>query len=376
MTKRALRLRFRVHLERYEMPEFYRPKGPLFHRWLPNGLSDAISVPMRDSRNRLSIWIERRGFVEGGFIKFDPGRAEVDVDIMRRQAKIEAGALCGEMKLGTLTSSELEAVLNNRINSTDYTRVGKIVCEIVAGAVGYISDILRNQYGQFWLAEFEEWDARVYTLGAYCGGVLGAMWKDSDTDLWHPFRPTDPMITGYATRPPGRGYEEYLTECDWRKIQKEIASGEPFGSKKNRKAPLALLLVGKAHELHASRHVRQAVIEAVTALEVALGFFMSSVGLEIADHKEFKDRCRLSLCLTIVGRSSGRIGPELLKEAVRGIELRNAIVHEGGEPPKDYATALSAMLKAAVALLRIDEHKMPVVDGGNELAPPGGVLLE
>ena len=377
MSNQALLLRFSVHLERHEMPEFYRPKGPLFHRWLPDGLNDAISVPMRDKRNRLCVWIERRGFVDGGFIRFDSGRAEVDVEIMRRQAKLEAGPLYGEMEFGTLTSSELDAVRNNRINSAEYLRVGKAICGVIAQSVSYLINILRNQYGQFWLAEFEGWDPTVYTFGAYCSGALGLEWKDNNTGVWHLFRPTDPMITGYATRPPGRGYQEYLTEGDWRRIQSEIATVEPFGSRKqNRSIPLALLLVGKAHELYTYGHVRQAIIEAVTALEVALGFFLSSCGLEAGDQNEFKDRCRLSLCLAIVSRSSRRIGPDLLEEAVKGIELRNAIVHEGLEPPTDYLPALSAMLKTAVALLGLDEHKMPVVHAGNELAPPGGMLLE
>lgn len=162
----------------------------------------------------------------------------------------------------------------------------------------------------------------------------------------------------------------YLTQDDWIAIQDRFSSSDPFGSKDSGAAriPLALQLIGKAHELHASGHVRQAVIDATTALEIAIGNFLRSCGVDPSYQDEF-EKCRFPLRLVIVAQASRAVDPQLLKEAIEGIEMRNKIVHEGANPREDYLPKLAAMMKCAITLLGFKDHKTPNL-GGNFLHAP------
>lgn len=65
------------------------PPGPLFHRWLPGGVHDAISLETREPDSSLKVWFERWGVVDdGGFIRFTHRQREVDASVVERQAKL------------------------------------------------------------------------------------------------------------------------------------------------------------------------------------------------------------------------------------------------------------------------------------------------
>ena len=83
-------LSFLIHLDNYEIDTSIRPHGLLFHRWLPDGREDAISIPVRDERNSLQIWFDRKGYIDKNFIKFDAHRSEVNDTTMARQGKLES----------------------------------------------------------------------------------------------------------------------------------------------------------------------------------------------------------------------------------------------------------------------------------------------
>ena len=44
-------------------------KGPLFHRWLPDGRQDSIVLATKDPNTKLEVWFERRGYADGNFIR-------------------------------------------------------------------------------------------------------------------------------------------------------------------------------------------------------------------------------------------------------------------------------------------------------------------
>ena len=89
-------LRLSVHLENWDLPEFFRPRGPLFTHWLPNGQSDAVEIRCPHKGNHLRLWFERRGYVERDFVRYDAKRREVDETVMQRQGTSEAGDLHGD----------------------------------------------------------------------------------------------------------------------------------------------------------------------------------------------------------------------------------------------------------------------------------------
>src|SRR5438445_13025050 len=80
--------------------------GPLFHRWLPRGDKDAISVEVE--AGDLQLCLERRGHVNEGFVFFDFDRRAVDDSIVRKQGMLDGGPLFGRLRLSDISEQELE----------------------------------------------------------------------------------------------------------------------------------------------------------------------------------------------------------------------------------------------------------------------------
>jgi hypothetical protein len=68
---KSLLIQVGINLEDYRIPEYIRPNGPYFHRWLPNGEEDAIQLETGDSNSNLRVWFKRRGVIKNGFVEYD-----------------------------------------------------------------------------------------------------------------------------------------------------------------------------------------------------------------------------------------------------------------------------------------------------------------
>ena len=97
----TLLLKFKINLEEHNGSTYSKHKGPLFHRWLPDGEKDAIILDTGDTNAELRVWFERFGCIrkDGNFITYDYERREVDADIMLKQAVLEAGPIMGLLKI-------------------------------------------------------------------------------------------------------------------------------------------------------------------------------------------------------------------------------------------------------------------------------------
>src|SRR6266545_3321130 len=323
-------LSFRVDLENYEIDELVRPKGPLFHRWLPAGRSEAIVVPMEDNRDRLDLWFERKGYVDdfGGFIRYDRKRSEVDVEVMKLQAHLDGGPLCGELHYAHTTTTELEAIRQDQVGSEEYVALGKRIVDFLFVPLSEFVELLRNQYGQYWLRELRPWNAETQSLGSYCAHTLWLEWREAENQSWRKFQPTIP--TGVLTEPPlpGREWAEYLTESDWRCIQ------ENFNPWQN--MPLALRLIGRAHELRDLGHLKEAFVQAVSALELSIEYFLIARANEQSkDGRSAMNRLfdlPLKTQIWILATASSLVSQATLEDALKAIDARNDIVHEGKHP--------------------------------------------
>src|SRR5947209_19407465 len=89
---------FHVFFDDFSAMDPWSARGPMFHRWLPDGEADAISLQTADSpKSDLSVWFERRGYMDGNRIKYDHERHEIDA------AKTPwNGSLCGGYLTGLL----------------------------------------------------------------------------------------------------------------------------------------------------------------------------------------------------------------------------------------------------------------------------------
>lgn len=361
-----LLLNFTVHLDNREIDELVRPEGPLFHRWLPNGRADAVIVPTSDDRNRLELWFERRGYLSRSLITYDKKRNEVDVEVMRRQNHLDAGQLWGECQYAHVTTAELKAVREDQEGAEEYIELAKRIVKFLHPPVSAFVDLLRTQYGQYWLRELPPWDSRTESIGSYCGTTLWLQWREKADQPWRKFRPTrhSHMIAVEAL--PGRADKEYLTEKDWRRIQQTFSPTQSV--------PLALRLIGRAHELRDAGHEHEAFVQAATAAEVAVEHFITTRTKNLSEDTGSSVRQLLKLPLksqvSVLATSTASIPEAVLNGALRAIDVRNAIVHEGVKPNDPGRETFLALLDCVEALLELEELKTPVLYAGNGLSPP------
>jgi hypothetical protein len=361
----TIKLRFRIHLENYAVPEFMR-SGVIFNRWLPDGPKDAINVPVRHAANKLQIWFERKGYLDS-FIRYDPQRSDVDPTIMARQGKLDGGPLVGETLFTTITKQEATAVKERLVGSEVYIALGKRIVEFLYPPLSSFIAILRTQYGQYWLRELNAWDSRKQSLGDYCRSTLGLVWSE-DGEQWDRFAPTELQATIYASKLPGRGYEEYLTKADWERLSNSFDPDES--------PSLAMVILGRAHEFCDSGELRQSFVEGVTSLEVAISEYVSKnlalkpQMLTSASNILNDSKTGVQEKFTWVAAISGLIPEEAFAKTVEAIRIRNEIIHRGFQPNDTSEKTLRVLLETVKVLLRLDEYKFPVLTNSNMLSAP------
>jgi hypothetical protein len=313
-----------MFLEDYSIDEWLRPPGLSFNRWLPDGRKDAIRFPTKDKRNSLEIWLDRTGYVdEKGFIRHDPKRTEVAVEVMARQARLEASPLRGEATLGTVSQSEMKAVREKSIGSREYIQVAERILDFVVPPLSTFLDLVRTQYGQYWIRELHPWDSRNESIGNYCRS-LSLRWRESPDGEWQDFVPDKAVVTLTGSVP---SFDQFLTEADWRTIQDTCAT-QPEGPS------LAIRIAARAHRLHVDGSINEAFIQAVTAIELALEEFLKSKTPESSAVRalvlgdQFMN-LPLRTKVALVSSAAGLLSPSTLDDVLQGIDLRNRVVHEG-----------------------------------------------
>ena len=362
----TLLLKFVVWLENYNLPDVVCPHGLLFHRWLPDGKKDAIILDTGDSNAKLKVWFERYGYVDNGYIKFDYERREVDPNIIPKQAILDGGPLFGELEIQGLSEEELEALRENKIGSEAYVRLGKrIVKRVIYPTIRRFIDILRTNYGQYWVKNIEPWDSRKGSLGYYCNSILQLKWSLDGGRTWRPFIPNEIKI-GPITLTILEDFTSYLTEKDWKELEKVFNGGyEPS---------LACLLISRAHALLNQGNLKYAFIEGVSALEIALSEFIKRNAPQLPDPlvnylKLHFRKMPIKARLMIVATASGKIPTEDLEKAIKAIDIRHDIVHKGRDPPADSKEMVRALLNAAAALVTGPKFRFLSANPGNAIKP-------
>lgn len=361
----TLLLKFYIYLRRTNqvMRDF---EGPLFHRWLPDGEKDAIILNTGILNSTLKVWFERRGFVDDGLIKFDVTRKEVDSTIIPTQAALVAGSLFGLLEIQEPTPAEIASLLENRTGDPTYKALGdRVVNKLIYPPVSRFIDTLRTKYGQYWIRELHNWDSRNGTLGAYCHSLL-LKWSLDDGATWSDFIPDEPMV--YTTVMVGtvESFRKYLTQEDWKDLaQLSSQKYEP---------PLASLFLSRASQLLDEEDYKYALIEGITALELAVSEAIKPKLL--VDDNLIKSIQRfwtlpIGTQVIIVATLSGKISQENLSHSLEAIEISNSIrnqaIHEGKIPRDEMKAHLSGLLKTVSALLFGSNYKLPSARLGNRV---------
>ena len=350
---------------------FPRVVGPLFHRFVPNGRNDAVFLTPIGDPYEIRVWFERSAKLVGGFLEWEQNGSQFDESIMRRQAKLDGGPLRGEMLID-VSGEEMASLLCNPKALNEpfgqdagedpaYVSLGKRVINVLQPRLTNFINTLRNQYGQYWLEELSAWDSKRNTLGTYCSSVLHLLWWDEEARDWRRFLPTNSGSIVTAERPPGRGYEEYLTKEDWRHFQQSRCLDN---------VSTEVQLLGNATRALDFGEYRQAFLEVMSALELAVARRLVSSG-EMTKRaiQSFLNSERQNAQVAVVLLATGAEGSEI-EDTLQALKIRNRIAHEGYLPSAVEATALRNVMRTIQRLVGLDEIKSPVITFSNQLSAP------
>lgn len=168
-------------------------------------------------------------------------------------------------------------------------------------------------------------------------------------------------------------YSSYFTKDDWYSLNNFSAE--------NFEHTLAVKLLSNAHQPKDKGDFKQAFIEGITSLEIALSdFFKDRLSLPRKLKKEMESFWQLPLRaqLTVIALSTEDLSHEDISKAIDSIKIRNKIVHEGWSPKKDIETkkTLNSLFKVVSNLITDKPVKFPSSSGSNTLFPPNGEKVE
>ena len=353
-------LLFEIRLNDYS--ERFRFYGPSFHRWLPNGVHDALDLDTHIPDTLLKIWFVRRGRRDnytGGMIEFDHTRNEVDETIMKKQGRLDAGNLYGKLQIDNVTNELLEALQQKKENDSTYIELGNTFQKAVYSPISRFLCLLRVRYGQYWIAELRKWNSQNESICEYCN-QFSISWS-SDGQTWNPFTPDcSPMLrTAIVGRQ--QDFKLFLTEVDWQNMPKILKdyNGESAASESS----------ARANEYLEQGELRHAIIDSVTAIELMIPDFLKIRCKESRLQKAlnpFFDNASIVQQWAIVGTLLG-LPDDKIKNGLDVIEMRNKIVHKNKTPSKPFESKLKTFLGTLSNLLGEPELRFPTHHVGNML---------
>ena len=312
---------FIIDLESYFFKTWF--KGPLFHKWLPNNDESAIILQAFRESIKIKVWFERRGVMKDKQIFYDDQKKKNTIDSTRisKQYILSGGHLFGSFEMADITQEELEVMTQNLQGNDLYVNLGKRVAKMLAPPIIIFVDLLRINYGQYWLRPFHKWDSQKQSIGSYCRRIL-LRWKTENDNIWHDFIPNK-LVDKITFEIWGDDkYLSYLNGEDWEDIKKLVQT--------DFKPDLALEILNRAHEEWDHSNYSRAVTDAITALEIAMDKRLKKVNESNnfqTQINKFDDKWDLDTKIFVI--FNDLVPKETLFSAIQCIKLRNQIVHEG-----------------------------------------------
>ncbi len=355
-----------VPLESYEINDFNPPHGPIFHRWLPDGEKDSISLQQKSKNVKVLVWFERCGFVKDGWIKFDYKKRETNSKIIKRQAKLDAGPLRVRIEVKGIADKDIKILKSNKKGNDNYFRLGKRLLKILSDSVIPFIDTLRLYYGQYWLRELKEWNSKDESLGSYLRKIYTQFSTDNGK-TWEYFVPDKITSVVCIEHFIQSDFSSYLSKECWKELGRTDLS--------ELKPTLAIKLLQAAHQLMDEENYKQAIIEGNTSLEVAISdLIKNKLSLSKILKKEMESFWKLPIRtqLTVISSLMGGLSEKDIENAIRLVKIRNEIVHEGFSPKNDFNTKkmLEALFKVISKIISNKSIKFPSASiSGNTLFP-------
>lgn len=340
-------------IEPYSVADGKRHHGPLFHRWLPDGERNAITLPSGDPRAILQVWFDRTGYVEEGRIKFDYERSEVDPELIPLQDILDAGPLRGLIKIEEPDDEVLFALQENIVGGPPYLNFGRKIYRMAHPQLNRFLAILRSNFGQYWISELSEWDPNEQSLGTYFSTIIQMRWSVDETGEWRDFVPQSPEATSSREVSAPPDYGNYLGAVDWNELQ-EVVRQDFVPS-------LAATTLVRTHRLIEEHVLKQALVEGVTALEIAINEYVQT---RLHSNRFLADRLPFFWNLSLTDRlvalaTTLNVSLPDVEGTLKCVEMRNQMVHGDSEPPMSAWTELQCLLKTVGSLLPGPRFRFP-----------------
>ena len=355
-----------IPLERYDLEEYGRFHGPIFHRWLPDGEKDAISIKTKSREIEVAVWFERCGFVQDDWIRFDYKKRETDPALVERQAKLDAGPLRVKIEMKDATSNDIVTLENNVKGDENYKKIGKRLERILNENIIPFIEILRLYYGQYWLQELNNWNSKEESLGSYFRKIY-AKFSIDEGATWNHFIPDEIESSVRVFSVLSRDFSAYISKEYWQDLDNVDLSEFEI--------TLAAKLLLKAHQLKDEGDYKQAIIEGNTSLEVAMSYLFKdrlSLSKELKKQMESFWQLPLRAQLTVVSSLIEGLSAKDIENAVNIVKIRNKIVHEGYSPKNDLDTRkeIESFFTVVSKLISSKLIRFPSASTGNALFPP------
>lgn len=361
----TLLLKLIIPLEKHDLDDWGRPHGPIFHRWLPNGENDSISIKTKSRNVIVNAWFERCGFVQDGWIRFDYKKRETDHNIIKRQAKLDAGPLRISIQIKALTQQDIITLESANQGDKDYIRIGKRVTKILNENIIPFIDTLRFYYGQYWLQELNKWNSAEETLGSYFKKIY-TKYSTDQGKTWKEFIPDKIERRAHVFIALPSDFSAYISQEDWKSLDKI----DPCEFK----LTLSIKLLQTAHKLMDEGDYKQAIIESNTALEVAISdLFKDRLSLSKELKKEMESFWQLKIRpqLTVIASLIQGLSRNDIENSIEMVKVRNKIIHKGFSPKNDFATRkkLKSFFTIISKIISEKNIRFPSTAGGNTLFP-------
>ncbi len=331
-----------------------------FYQWIPEHHADAIVLS--ENSKQVSITIDKTCVSNLGEVTDELISALVNISVSKLNIEIVLRDIDDEL-VGFIydereSPKEIHHGLKPGENGYDdlkerYKSLGIEVAEIALKAFNRVVSYARNAKGQYWLSEHKFNKDRLRSLNNQFRAK--ARINNGEWFRWCP--PSIDCITIYA-----EGNETAIKREEWVSVSEFVASSD--------KPNLIFELLANSRQLFDSGHMRSSVIEAVTALEVAVSKFGRKANVEMLSASTLTDRIdvdRLGTQIQHLGFSGSirylipLLFPEnvmpnnVLAKCFKALEVRNNVVHQG---QRDVSSDLvREILRDVTALCRVlDAH--------------------
>ena len=225
-------------------------------------------------------------------------------------------------------------------DKSELQKIVKSIAKLISKETQKILDVVRYNFGQYWIIDNIDWDSRQYSLGYYCKNVLNLSVFDDTTGKWMDLEPNESVATLTMNSVVPIDTTEYLTEQNWIKLKELIYT--------NHTPSFAQRQLVKAFITLDTKDIVKAFIDSVTVLEIALDQYFKSIsaksekiGKQLNRFKELGNKEQLSMIFA----DKKEILVKDLEDSIDAIEIRNKIVHEGHIPKNEDVSKVRALLK-------------------------------